>query len=612
MSDFDHPKETESDKSTDDAKSPGKGARRVSKRRRGVSKKAKTEESGPSKKKGVKSRSSSKRSKKLDLKAPAVVPLFGGVKPPKKFGLKKKAEEAEQSSEESETAILEIDTTLDPKSSGVVGKRRKKRPKSLSKKKETTEIISEPSSSQEAPSEDVPAEEDTHRSELVVEVVEEEPNPEPAAVEPEVEVVEEALGPEPAAEEPEVEAVEEALGPEPVAEEATAEVVEETPQPEPVAEEPAMEVSETPSKPETVVKEAPDPVNLSPRDQETVKVDSAKVMALTSQRLNAELKQLEKELNKSAPKQPLPSFQKRAVASIRFLSTLAGTQRAMVLIEDGKQEFEVSAVGGMDDDLYKTQTSLRLLKFVYLNRDPLMLIDAQKDLRFGRDTVVRKREIRSLICVPFQDAVSGVRGLLYADNVSQPNVFTYQELRRVEAFAKKLATEESLGEFEARPPEPPPQLQTEVEPTSPWVYVGLCLVVLILAVPTLVKGKETPKPTETPSVVRRQIAQADAVLIGFLRSLESRSLRGSYEFLSPLKKKEVDFETFERKWSEYLAVPENLWTVGHLKIEPSSSTNENLKQFLLQPEGDEEPWKATLHKEDDVWYLQDLEGPIDL
>ena len=453
----------------------------------------------------------------------------------------------------------------------------------------------------------------TEESEPEPELAEEEaPAEEP---EPEPEVAEEGAPTEEAEAEPEVaeeaEPVEEAE-PEPEPEVAEEEAPTEEPEAEPeLAEEDPEPVVSTnpfvhPKVGPVVAEEVP-----TPPDRPSLKIERFQSSKKPKKAPGSELRALEKALAQAAPGEIPTGFQKRSVAAIRFLSSLEGTERAMVLTENEQNEFDVAAVGGVEGD-YKNLTSLRLLKSVFLNKEPLMLIDVRKDLRFHRDQVLRDNEVRSIVCVPFEDLVTGTRGLLYADNVTTESAFTYQDLRKVEAFAKLLKEEVDLGEYEEKPPEEPEELQTEVEPTSPWVWVILAVAAIVIVVPAIMAKARKPAPKQTPTITRRETAKPQTVLTGFIKALESRSLAGAYQFLSPERRSKLSIERFQRIGKAYLEDEKNAWTLSRLQVHKGGTATENLETFELIPPNDREIWKVVMQKEEGSWYVHSIKGPLEL
>lgn len=86
----------------------------------------------------------------------------------------------------------------------------------------------------------------------------------------------------------------------------------------------------------------------------------------------------------------------------------------------------------------KGELSYTIIGAVMQSRSPILLQDAQSDVRFGRQDSVMALNLRSVLCVPLI-ARSDLIGLIYADSRSLSGCFSEEDLDIVTIFANQAA-----------------------------------------------------------------------------------------------------------------------------------------------------------------------------
>jgi hypothetical protein len=326
--------------------------------------------------------------------------------------------------------------------------------------------------------------------------------------------------------------------------------------------------------------------------------------------VGGDLRALEEVLTQCAPGEVefSPGLEKRATAAVRFLFTIPDVERAMVMVKSGTG-LKALATGGVEDvsDPIKL-APIGILRSVFSTKGSQRLLDASKDSRFFCAPAVKERGIRSLLCVHFVDP-EGVEGLLYADSLSKPGVFSASQKSRVDEFVRRLATEGML-ETEQRQPPGSQEVHVETRPVSPWVPAIGLLLALILVLPALLNPPSTspPLPVHNPQETRKK-AVPSAVLYSFARSLGSRNFKGAYSMLSEDRKAEFTEEQFQRRMSPLFSQHGLSTQFASVTVKFRSQSHENQISFTLQPpDRNLEPWEAVTERRDGVWYVSRLKG----
>ena len=336
-----------------------------------------------------------------------------------------------------------------------------------------------------------------------------------------------------------------------------------------------------------------------------------------SRAIGVQLRDLEQALAQSEPGKLPSGIEKRSVAAISFLSRLEGTQRVMVVVEDDKGELQCTAAGGVEGEDYLKQTSQRLLRTVLRSNESKLLLDATKDARFSNDAALKSQGVLSALCAPFTDKVSGARGLLYVDNLERDNAFTYQDLRHVESFCNRLATDTYLEGFEqvTTSPKAPDELQAEVQQVDPRIYIAVAIILILVMVPSIFSlfgSKEEEKPTG-PTIVTRATADSKTVVISFLRAIETRNFRSAYQYLTQERRGKLNFDKFNAQAVKFMSEKGNSWIIARLDVVENTTNSDFLKTYDLIPPDDRLlRWKVTTQKLEGVWYISSIRemGPL--
>lgn len=323
-----------------------------------------------------------------------------------------------------------------------------------------------------------------------------------------------------------------------------------------------------------------------------------------------ELRALEQILSRSTAGKIPAGFAKRATLAVRFLFTMAGVERAMVVVENETGELKALAAGGMEEEGELEGRAPRgILRSVLSTKTTILLVDATKDPRFSHAPVVKEQGIRSILCVHFTDKIANTQGLLYADSLSTPDIFSLSEQKKVEDFARRLATEDILSEEKDLEPVQVLELQVETQPASPWLMVAGVLLALFLILPSLTKSDPKPTPTATATLTSHQNADARVVLESYIRSLGSSNFRGAYSMLSEKQKAAFTPEEFEKTMRVFFAKKDLAVQFANVKLSEKSSSSDTLKTFALQPpRRDLGPWEALLQRSEGVWYVSGIKG----
>ena len=336
-----------------------------------------------------------------------------------------------------------------------------------------------------------------------------------------------------------------------------------------------------------------------------------------SRAIGGQLRDLEQAFAQSEPGKLPSGIEKRSVAAISFLSRLEGTQRVMVVVEDDKGELQCTAAGGVEGEDYLKQTSQRLLRTVLRSNESKLLLDATKDARFSNDAALKSQGVLSALCAPFTDKVSGARGLLYVDNLERDNAFTYQDLRHVESFCNRLATDTYLEGFEqvTTSPKAPDELQAEVQQVDPRIYIAVAIILILVMVPSIFSlfgSKEEEKPTG-PTIVTRATADSKTVVISFLRAIETRNFRSAYQYLTQERRGKLNFDKFNAQAVKFMSEKGNSWIIARLDVVENTTNSDFLKTYDLIPPDDRLlRWKVTTQKLEGVWYISSIRemGPL--
>jgi hypothetical protein len=106
------------------------------------------------------------------------------------------------------------------------------------------------------------------------------------------------------------------------------------------------------------------------------------------------------------------------------------------LIEKTSDGFEFLMSNSLGKDV-ETQIPTRILTTVLQNASTLMLPDALSDQRHGDSEIVKNKNIRSVLCIPFE-IPGDRRALIYIDSLDQAAAFSVKDKREIEGLAQRL------------------------------------------------------------------------------------------------------------------------------------------------------------------------------
>lgn len=153
--------------------------------------------------------------------------------------------------------------------------------------------------------------------------------------------------------------------------------------------------------------------------------------------------------------------------AFRSLERTLDAERILILFDrDGIGELACVESKGLDGPWRTSSVSLSLIERVMQTGMPLLSGDLREDPDFQESSSALITGIRSVLCVPIQDADRKVRGLLYADHCNRAVVFSSTTLMNVCSLARDLEAQlwqlvrRPVPEAEAPPkpalPSPPP------------------------------------------------------------------------------------------------------------------------------------------------------------
>lgn len=120
---------------------------------------------------------------------------------------------------------------------------------------------------------------------------------------------------------------------------------------------------------------------------------------------------------------------------LQFLTDELKAERALVLYEG------LGCASGIDPATIWTfgEVSQELLGNVLRDGEPIVLMDAMKDPKYGDRNSVIISHLRSILCVPLRSPVGNrVVGLLYADNRVRIGAFNKDHLSKARIFGGEL------------------------------------------------------------------------------------------------------------------------------------------------------------------------------
>ncbi|MBN1180219.1 MAG: GAF domain-containing protein, partial [Anaerolineae bacterium] len=120
---------------------------------------------------------------------------------------------------------------------------------------------------------------------------------------------------------------------------------------------------------------------------------------------------------------------------------LTGAERGFLVLLDeaGRMDFKVArGIERADIERARSDISYTVIGTVTQSKAPVLLQDALADERFGRQDSILELNLRSVLCVPLV-TVSGLIGMIYADNRSVSGRFSQSDLDLMTIFANQAA-----------------------------------------------------------------------------------------------------------------------------------------------------------------------------
>lgn len=290
----------------------------------------------------------------------------------------------------------------------------------------------------------------------------------------------------------------------------------------------------------------------------------------------------------------------------RLTQLLPQAERTMVVVED-QDELVAAAVKYIEKD-FRQHTSAELLHRTLRRNKATLLLDAQQDQTYGHHPEVAKHQLRSVLCVPFE-LDDSTRGLLYADNRSQPAAFTYDDLHAAQKLAKQLGS----GRLPSvAPAAPQPDDNVPVHPPALWIHgvtLTFALVVLLSLVvtpPGVTVKADQPRQevveVKPPDLGQRPFGLAKTLL----EHLRSKNFQAAHQLVDQSSVTLSDLERAHASWMNQEG-PEGVAQrqVATEKILGDLAVVEVARQGVV----DAPTWTWHFTRRGDTWRLSRPEGP---
>ncbi len=126
--------------------------------------------------------------------------------------------------------------------------------------------------------------------------------------------------------------------------------------------------------------------------------------------------------------------------TVRLLPQIVDVERAVLLLADpATGELAIKAQHAtVPVPPSSSPYSRHIVQHALENNVAVLSLDALSDGRFSEAQSIVTQSIRSLMCAPLRGR-KGLMGVLYADNVTQPEIFGEDDLRLLVGFANQVA-----------------------------------------------------------------------------------------------------------------------------------------------------------------------------
>ena len=154
-----------------------------------------------------------------------------------------------------------------------------------------------------------------------------------------------------------------------------------------------------------------------------------------------------------------------------------------------------------------TELSAQMLRMTLQNGQALMVMDALREPAYSSSEVVQQKEIRSVLCVPFETPKG--RGLIYADSLSQGNCFSVKEKKELEGVAQRLARNLEIIAMAKPETESVSLIPEQGSQTTPYTTLRNAIVAMLVLLVLMVLGSVVSHGWTAEPVEERPVAKVD-------------------------------------------------------------------------------------------------------
>lgn len=154
-----------------------------------------------------------------------------------------------------------------------------------------------------------------------------------------------------------------------------------------------------------------------------------------------------------------------------------------------------------------TELSIQMLRMTLQNSQALMVMDALREPAYSSAEVVQQKEIRSVLCVPFETPRG--RGLIYADSLTQGNCFSVKEKKELEGVAQRLARNLEIIAMAKPETESVSLVPGQGSQSTPYTTLRNAIVAMLVLLVLMVLGSVVSHGWTAEPVEERPVAKAD-------------------------------------------------------------------------------------------------------
>lgn len=154
-----------------------------------------------------------------------------------------------------------------------------------------------------------------------------------------------------------------------------------------------------------------------------------------------------------------------------------------------------------------SELSTQMLRMTLQNEQSLMVLDAMRESAYSSSEVVQEKQIRSVLCVPFE--TPNGRALIYVDSLSQGNCFSVKEKKELEGVAQRLARNLEIIASAKPESESVSLIPEQGSQTTPYTTLRNGIVAMVLLMVLMVIGSVVNHGWTVEPVEEQPVAKAD-------------------------------------------------------------------------------------------------------